>query len=162
MMDNSEYIGMVARRYGELLLSCAVISALLKWVQKNEHLKNTVTVDIVVMGIGLLVFFALNVVLFRRCRFILGGRERQYYESNCIVAALFMLTNIVTLAICGSKGSVYQCVFQLALAGCVTGMRDVTSAVLFDLLIVAAVFASQIGMRPILLEAEREITARYE
>lgn len=130
--------------------------------RSRGHLRETATVDWVIFLLFLGAFLLVNIVLMRRCRFVLGGDDVAYFVSNCIAWALFTALNQVMLARCGASSRVYCYAFHLAKMGELTGMRAWESAAAFDGVLLAAIFASQIGMGPILREAEEELNNRYE
>jgi len=100
--------------------------------------------------------------LLRRCRFVVGDDARMYYTSNLIAWVLFCATGAGILALCGARSLTFGYLFMLARIWSLLSLNAWLCLGILCLITLALIFLSQIGMEPILQEAEEELSARYD
>lgn len=103
-------IKVIIRRFLELLLPCACVSAIA--VVLNVYLFNSTTMAAFIIGfLGAVAWFALNVHMLRNCYFDLHDKK-EYFIANFIAYALFGICTVLVY-VCFS-GAVYSWIFAIA------------------------------------------------
>lgn len=147
-------INVIIRRFLEMLITCALISAVAVVLNIMGLFTTRISVFILVL-LGAILWFSLNVHMLRRCFFDLCDRKA-YYISNFIAYAIFGICTVIVY-LC-FQSAVYGWIFAITKLFKYTKFSITTaqSAAIFHLFGGLMILLSPIGMKWIFTLGEDE------
>ena len=149
----SEGIIIFIRRFAEIIFTNFIISGFITLLNKMEILVERGHI-ISVLLIGAVIFFIVNIRMFRNCYFDMGKFHKEYYIINTGAYLLFAI--ICTAVYFLGTGEVYTWLFSITklIRYTVNEIDTHYSALFFHFIGLATVFLSPIGIKYVEYEVE--------
>lgn len=156
-----------ARRFLEMFIINFFLSALIFGLYRMGVIPSTMTGCFMSLGFGAIVFWIVNTILLRRCRFVLPDRET-YLKANYIAFGAFVLFSFIFLVLVDSE--TYTWLFAITKflkysnmqlgASFMFGNEAMTetffASLIFHLITAIVIWAAPVGMEEMLSTAKKE------
>ena len=156
-----------ARRFLEMFIINVFLSALIFGMYKIGVIPSTMAGCFLSLGFGAIVFWVTNIILLRRCRFVLPDRKT-YMTANYIAFGAFVLFSVIFLVLVDSE--TYTWVFAITKflkysnmqlgATFMFGDEAMTetffASMIFHAFTAFVIWAAPVGMEEMLSDAKKE------
>lgn len=145
-------IKVIIRRLCELLLICAIISAIITFFFVAGILYTDTYLSIALL-IGLFLFAFINLRMLRQCYFDLHN-NKNYYFSNILSYVIFALVSFGVCKLC--SGIIFTWLFAVTkfLKYTNAGISTITSMLFFHIIGILSVLLAPIGMKWVVEDIE--------
>ena len=156
-----------ARRFLEMFIINVFLSSLIFGLYKMNMIPSTMAGCFLSLGFGAVVFWVINTILLRRCRFVLPDRKT-YLTANYIALGAFALFSLIFLVLVDSE--TYTWVFAITKflkysniqlgASFMFGDEAMTdtflASIIFHAITAFVIWAAPVGMEEMLSDAKKE------